>query len=262
MLEKSGVFNYVIAATIKRFGARKYALIAVLSLICMLMGSTMGLLEETVPLVPIIVALALALGFDTLTGLGNEYLSRWLRVCGGHVQSVYRRHRAKSGGRGNLFGAVAESMHLRRRIRLADALPADVREENREKSEKIAYVSVDIARRARYSYENDMKFLENRRVRNAAVIFGAALALVFVYIAVALLWSDLGLSDYTMPVMAVLITAGGLIAGKVSGYKRKGLAKDLFRRSVKHSAGYRTYSFGAGRQAYHGDGRHYGYDSL
>ena len=60
----------MLSAVIRRYAARKYVMLRVVVLICMLIGSVMGIFEEAVPLAPILVALALSLGWDSLVGLG------------------------------------------------------------------------------------------------------------------------------------------------------------------------------------------------
>lgn len=59
----------------EKFGASKYKLMAVLILFFMAMGSLIGCFEEVVPLVPIITALSIQLGWDALTGLSMSLLA-------------------------------------------------------------------------------------------------------------------------------------------------------------------------------------------
>ncbi len=57
-----------------------------------------------------------------------------------------------------------------------------------------------------------------------APLFLGAIGLVFLYILVGLFVP--GLSDYSMPVMAVMFAAGGLAAGRAAGMK-KGFGRAL-----------------------------------
>ncbi|MDR1927266.1 MAG: AbgT family transporter [Oscillospiraceae bacterium] len=70
ILERTRVISYLMAVIVKRFSKRKYLLLCVMSLVCMLLGSVVGIFEESVTLVPLAAAIALALGWDSLTGLG------------------------------------------------------------------------------------------------------------------------------------------------------------------------------------------------
>jgi uncharacterized ion transporter superfamily protein YfcC len=74
-LEKSGIMKYMLNKIVDRFGGVRYALVAVVTLFFMAMGAFIGSYEECVPLVPIVVALSVALGFDALTGLGMSLLA-------------------------------------------------------------------------------------------------------------------------------------------------------------------------------------------
>jgi uncharacterized ion transporter superfamily protein YfcC len=74
-LDKSGIMKYMLDKIVHRFAKVRYKLVAIIILFFMLMGAFIGSFEECVPLVPIVVALAVALGFDELTGLGMSLLA-------------------------------------------------------------------------------------------------------------------------------------------------------------------------------------------
>ena len=74
-LDKSGLMKYMLDKIVYRFSSVRYKLIAVVIFFFMAMGAFIGSFEECVPLVPIVVALAVALGFDELTGLGMSLLA-------------------------------------------------------------------------------------------------------------------------------------------------------------------------------------------
>ncbi|MBR3767287.1 MAG: YfcC family protein [Clostridia bacterium] len=75
LLDRCGVLKYLVAVVIKKFSHKKYLLMAVLSFFCMALASTAGILEESVTLVPIAVAISLALGWDSLVGLGMSLIA-------------------------------------------------------------------------------------------------------------------------------------------------------------------------------------------
>lgn len=74
-LEKCGLMRYLLDKITYRFGKERYKLLALVTLFFMAMGSLIGSFEECVPLVPIVVALAIRLGWDALTGLGMSLLA-------------------------------------------------------------------------------------------------------------------------------------------------------------------------------------------
>ena len=74
-LEKGGLMRYLLDRITYRFGKNRYALLAVITLFFMSMGAFIGSFEECVPLVPIVVALAIRLGWDAYAGLGMSLLA-------------------------------------------------------------------------------------------------------------------------------------------------------------------------------------------
>ena len=74
-LEKCGLMKYMLDKITYRYGKERYKLLALVTLFFMAMGAFIGSFEECVPLVPIVVALAIRLGWDALTGLGMSLLA-------------------------------------------------------------------------------------------------------------------------------------------------------------------------------------------
>lgn len=74
-MEKGGLMRYLLDRITYRFGKNRYALLAVITLFFMSMGAFIGSYEECVPLVPIVVALAIRLGWDAYAGLGMSLLA-------------------------------------------------------------------------------------------------------------------------------------------------------------------------------------------
>ena len=74
-LDKCGLMQYMLDKIVDRFGASKYRLMAMIIFFFMALGSFIGSYEECVPLVPIVVALSISLGWDDLTGLGMSILA-------------------------------------------------------------------------------------------------------------------------------------------------------------------------------------------
>lgn len=75
ILNKINVLKTIIDNVALKFKDRKYLLIRLIVLIFMLLGAFIGIFEEIIPLIPLIIALSLALGFDVMTGLGMSLLA-------------------------------------------------------------------------------------------------------------------------------------------------------------------------------------------
>ena len=74
-LERCGLTKYMLNKIANRFSALRHRLMAVIIFFFMAMGAMIGSFEECVPLVPIVVALAVNLGWDALTGMGMSLLA-------------------------------------------------------------------------------------------------------------------------------------------------------------------------------------------
>lgn len=74
-LDKCGLMQYMLDTITDRFGKEKYKLLALITLFFMAMGSMIGSFEEAVPMVPIVAALAVRLGWNPLVGLGMSILA-------------------------------------------------------------------------------------------------------------------------------------------------------------------------------------------
>jgi uncharacterized ion transporter superfamily protein YfcC len=75
VMDRSGILQAAIGRIVLTFGGRKYLLLLVVSLFFMLLGAFFGIFEEVVPLVPLMIALAYMLGWDSLVGLGMSILA-------------------------------------------------------------------------------------------------------------------------------------------------------------------------------------------
>jgi uncharacterized ion transporter superfamily protein YfcC len=75
VLDHSGILRGSLAGIVRRFGDRKYILLLVISFFFMALGAFFGIFEEVVPMVPLMLALSYYLGWDTLVGLGMSVLA-------------------------------------------------------------------------------------------------------------------------------------------------------------------------------------------
>lgn len=74
-MDKSGLMSYMLLMISRRYEKKKYRMLMVIVLFFMCMGSFVGSFEESVPLVPIVTALAVSMGWDAMVGLGMSLLA-------------------------------------------------------------------------------------------------------------------------------------------------------------------------------------------
>lgn len=67
--------SYMLSSLSAKFGKVRYKFMAILMLVFMLLGAFIGSFEEVVPMTPIVCALAVSLGWDTITGVAMSLLA-------------------------------------------------------------------------------------------------------------------------------------------------------------------------------------------
>jgi len=75
IMRKTGLLDYIINKVTLKYIDKRYKLMGIIILIFMLFGALLGIFEETIPLIPIIVSLSYALGWDIMTGLGMSLIA-------------------------------------------------------------------------------------------------------------------------------------------------------------------------------------------
>lgn len=75
VLKEANIIEHFIYKIILKYYNKRYVLLALITLVFMSVGAFIGVFEEIVPLVPIMIILAKKLGWDTKTGLGMSILA-------------------------------------------------------------------------------------------------------------------------------------------------------------------------------------------
>ncbi len=233
ILDKSGVMKYMMYVIVQRFSKRKYALLAVMVFACMLLSSFAGILEESITLVPLAVAISLSLGWDSFVGLGFSLIA----VAFGYSAATFNPFNVgivqSMAGLPMFSGvlyrcfvfAVVYAILITFLIKYARRVEKDPRK-------SLCYES-DIELRNRYLNEEETaKALKNPMMKKATGAFVKALLAVLVITVICLITNTFvenqTLSDiigyFPLASMAILFTVGGLRAGHISGIKGKVLA--------------------------------------
>lgn len=216
VMDKSGILKYVIHVIVLKFGARKYALLLVLTFFFMALGGFFGILEEAVPLVPIIILLAYTLGWDSLTGLGISILATNVGFSTaifnfftiGTAQRIAELPLFSGWGpRLVLFGIVyiILALFLTRYAKKVDKNPeasAVYKEDQKEKGKH-------------GSFHLDRETADNPRMKVAAIFMGICFILILVCV-MAFSWIE-SLNDLAMPISGLLFVIGGIGAALIAG---------------------------------------------
>ena len=225
VLDKSGMLQYIMNGLVKKFETSKYKLMAVLTLFFMLFGSIFGIFEELVALVPIVILLSHAMGWDSLTGLGMSALAAGFGFSSatlnpftlGVAQEIAGLPAFSGVGFRILVFVVCYSILFTFLYRYARKIEKD--------PTKSSIYEEDLAQKEKLSGSLSLEALPNEQYLGKTVkIFSGALALVIGYIVAGFFVP--ALSAVSLPVMAVLFLVGGLLAARASRYGGK-IGKDF-----------------------------------
>ncbi len=226
LLEKSSIMTLFISGVVRRFGGKKYLLMAIIVFVFMLMGAVLGAFEENIALVPLILALSYCLGWDSLVGLGMSMLAS----CFGFTAAITNPFSiaitqklanlplySGSGYRIIIFFVYFGVLFL--------FLYRYARKIEKDPTKSKVYGD-DAALREKYSDTGSLeKMLEEKtpeeyaRLRKASIAFGVFLALMLVLFVAASFVSIL--SDLMLPILGILLLVGGIIASGIAGIPGK-----------------------------------------
>ena len=218
VLEYSGVIKDVLGRLVSRFGARKEVLLLVIAFFFALLGAFFGILEEIIPLVPLLIALSYELGWDSFVGLGMSILA----VNIGFSAAVSNPF--TTGVAQKLAGLPLYSGWELRLIIffvlyavLAIFLVRYARRVERNPQSSPVYRE-DQAARARTA-RFDLAAEKNPHLGRAVVWFLGCMIFVLLVLVGGRVITVL--SDFALPIVGVLFLIGGLGAGLLAGGNRR-----------------------------------------
>lgn len=225
ILDKCSVLKYIMATIIQKFGKRKYLLLNTMILVCMILSSTAGILEESVTLVPIAVAISLALGWDSFVGLGMSLIA----VAFGFTAATFNPFNVATVQR---MAEIPVFSGLGYRIVtfiavyaiLAGFLTVYAKRIEKYPQKSLCY-ETDLSLREKYSLDDSVAVLSDGGIKKAAKAFLFCLAGVLVCIVLDFVLGTEG--GISLPGMAILFTVGGMLAGHFAGFSGKMLLRSF-----------------------------------
>ena len=213
-LTEHGLMNYMLDRLVARFGAVRYRLMAVLVFFFMAMGSLVGSFEEIVPLVPIVVSLAVGLGWDVQTGLGMSLLAVGCGFAAG-VANPFTIGVAQTLAGLPMFSGIW--LRLLSFALIYALLLCSVMIHARRHDSGCA------------SFEGALS-VRNRKMDAGLRVFGTLIGVGIL----AILSSGLipALRDYTMIIVAIMFLAAGISSCRIAGMEGRTL-RQSFLRGVK-----------------------------
>lgn len=220
-LEKTGLLQYMLKKTVNKFKNKRYILLAVISLMFMALGSCVGMFEETLPLVPIVVMLCYSMGWDALTGLDASLLA----VCCGFSAGVLNPFTvgvAQSIGGLAMFSAV--ELRLVCFVIIYALLMlfifAHVRRIEKNPKKSIVFKEDETARAG---LDEGTAFVKSKKLDKALIWFIAWLGVMIVLVVLSIPFPVL--SDYVMIFIVLCYVFAGVGSSLLSGFSMKTLLK-------------------------------------
>ena len=210
-LGEHGLMKYMLGKITYRYGANRYQLLAVVMFFFMAMGAMIGSFEECVPLVPIVVALALSLGWDRITGMGMSLLAVGCGFASG-VCNPFTVGVAQELAGLPMFSGV--SLRLVSFVLIYALLWVFVRGHAKK-------VEQPIPAEITGNFTSDRKMDRGLGWFGGIVGFGIVVVLCSAFLTF--------LQDYTMIIVAVMFLVGGIVATLVSGMGGTTLARSFGR---------------------------------
>ena len=226
LLEKSDIMSLFIYKAVKRFSKMKYLLMAILVFFFMLMGAVLGTFEENIALVPIVLALAYCLGWDSLVGLGMSMLAS----CFGFTAAITNPFSIaivqKISGLPLYSGLGYRVIIFFVYYAVLMAFLYLYARKIEKDPTKSKVFGDDKALRDKYRDPKALEQMlsrktpdEQQKLKKASLVFGGFLILMLVLFVMTSVVTIL--SDLMLPLLGVLLLVGGITASGIAGITGK-----------------------------------------
>ncbi len=226
ILDERNIVKYIMSVIVKKFEKKKYILLCSVIFVCMGFSSIAGILEETVTLVPVTVAISLALGWDALVGVMMSFGA----VAFGFAAATFNPFNVVTVQKLisiPVFSGLWMRLIMFALSYLVLVLFTFTYAKKIEKDPTKSLCADSHAQQSEQFKLGDIdEILKDKNLKKAAITFLSFMSSALVCVALDFIFS---LNGYlSMGGMAVLFTSGGLLAGRVTGLKGKKLAKSFF----------------------------------
>ena len=227
VLDNSGILRGSLFGVVSRFGKRKYHLLLLISFFFMALGSFFGIFEEIIPLVPLMIALSYVLGWDTFVGLGMSILATNIGFSAA-ITNPFTIGVAQQIAGLPLFSGAFFRVVIFLTFYLIFAIFILQYAKKVEQNPKISSVyQEDLLERE--NYQGGMVGTNTKldsAQRKAGYWFLGWMMLILTLLFSGPLIPDL--TDFTLPIVAILFLIGGLGAGFLTGKSVKKVLRSFW----------------------------------
>lgn len=235
-LDKTDVLVYMVESIRHNYGHKRYLLLFLLPLAFMFLGTTSGMSEEVIPIVPVAVILSYGLGWDALIGLGFSVLAAGLGFMAG-VVNPFNVGIAQSIVGVPMFSGIGIRILtyvLCYVILMAFMFPYAKMLD--KKPQRSPVYKEDLKRKENFDFENRPFVYDAGKSKALKFFAGCMIAIVFFAVLSIFLQGayipalgSFKLADYILYITVVIYIIGGVVACVYSGLKGKALAKEMLK---------------------------------
>jgi uncharacterized ion transporter superfamily protein YfcC len=215
VLDKTGTLRAFISRVIRRFQGRKYLLLWMVSLAFMVLGATLGIFEEVILLVPVMIAFSYSLGWDALVALGLSVLATNMGFSAAISNPFTLGVAQQLAGLPIFSGAwLHVIIFIFIYFIFTTFLYTYAKKIDRDPQNSLIYKE-DKAERAKYNFKDMPLAAPDPKQNRAMTFFGVFILLIVLDMLLAPFIP--AISDFSLPLVGILFLIGGLGAGFLSG---------------------------------------------
>lgn len=226
VLDKSEALNYFLAKVVYKYKGRKFRMLAVVCLVFMILGSTIGMTEETIPFVPVMIILCYSLGFDSLIALAMTLLAAGLGFAAGVLNPFTTLIALKLGGMSVVDGLWIRIVVFIVIYAMFMAFLIPYAKKISKNPEKSLVFNDDKASRAEIIAEMEHPFEKNARLDKALKWFAYNILFLAVFVIVSMFVKKL--SGAVIVVIVLVYVSCGIGAGIIVKTPPKKMLKQFF----------------------------------
>ncbi len=226
VMDRGGILRAILEALVRTFAARKYVLLLVIVLFFMLLGGVFGILEQVIILVPVMVGLSYALGWDSLVGLGMSILAANMGFSAAVINpftiGVAQRIAELPGFSGSGFRVIIFvvvyaifSVFIVRYARRIERDPLKSLVHAEDRAERAKYAGFDVATMRALTPQ------QRAATRFLAACLVCIMAVPFAGAAIP------ALGELALPIVGLLFVIGGVGSGFISGMGARNIGQAI-----------------------------------
>lgn len=228
VMDKANIINMGLANLIQKFGGNKYTLLLVISFFFMCLGAFFGILEEIIPLIPIMVALSYSLGWDALVGLGMSVLAANMGFSAAITNPFTIGVAQSMAGLPAFSGAWFRLPFFVLTFAIFGIfITKYAKKIDKNTKLSLTYVNDAEERKKYQDFSVDELKKNDPKMKRAVIFFSAFLVLILILLTTGEFIPFIAESGIMMPLVGLLFFVGGLGAGLLTSTPKKDLWKAL-----------------------------------